>query len=296
MRQLDIISIDATLLDANMSLKPENKAFNPQLSEIIGSYIINLESSKERYSYIQKSVNSLELKVERIPAVNGYALPTTEINKKTDLRSYEQLMGCLPNLGTIGCSLSHFKTWETFLNSSFEYALIFEDDVSFDPTKLLATIEQLIQHNKLWDIASFNLEHGGTPLTIKNLSNNQKLVVYLTEVTFSGAYIINRKSAAKLLEKSLPIKMPLDYYFTRTWKLNLKFTGIEPRLVHQTFGNSDIYYTERLIDHKKSIFFKTRRATLQIQSYVIRFLYNLKIYITLKSKDWANNAVAIKKN
>ena len=155
----------------------------------------------------------------------------------------------------------------------------FEDDVSFDHTKLLSTIEQLIQNHKLWDIVSFNLEHRGTPLSIKNLSNNQRLVVYLTEVTFSGAYLINREAAAKLLKNALPIKMPIDYYFTRTWKLNLRFTGIEPRLVHQTFGTSDIYYTKKPINNNKNIFPKMNRAIYKLQSYTMRFLYNLKIYI-----------------
>ena len=35
--------------------------------------------------------------------------------------------------------------------------------------------------------------------------------------------------------------MPIDHYFTRSWELDIKFTGIEnPRLVTQSYGDSDI--------------------------------------------------------
>ena len=78
-----------------------------------------------------------------------------------------------------------------FLESPFEYAVIFEDDVSFDPTKLRLVIEELIQNNKYWDITSFEISHRGAPLTIKSFPDNQKLVVYLTEISHTGAYILN---------------------------------------------------------------------------------------------------------
>jgi hypothetical protein len=63
--------------------------------------------------------------------------------------------------------------------------------------------------------------------------------------------MINRKGAKNLLEKALPIKMPVDHYFTRDWELGIKFTGVEnPNLVHQTFGDSDIERTTKVQSEK----------------------------------------------
>lgn len=271
-----------------MSFTPQNnhEGHHQLLSEIVGSYIINLDSSTNRYNHIIKNVNPLGLKIERISAINGDSLSETELATKTDLKSYEQLLGHLPNLGTIGCSLSHIKVWQTFLASNFAYAMIFEDDVSFDHTKLLTTIEQLLQNDKLWDIATFNVLHNGTPLTVKKLLNNQRLVIYLTEITTSGAYIIDRKAAAKLLEKALPIKMPIDHYFTKSWKFNLKLVGIEPRIAYQTFGTSDIGHTKKLTSNKKTktVGFIIKYTVPKFCSYIYRFLYNLNLYIIIKSK------------
>lgn len=249
----------------------------------VGAYVINLERSKERYDYVKNNIEALGVQVERISAIDGNALTDVEISEKADLKTYKQFLGHLPKLGTIGCSLSHIKAWQTFLDSNFEFAIIFEDDVSFEPTKLKSTITQLIEDKKLWDINNFETAHGGTPLSIKSFSDGQKLVVYLTEVSHAGAYMINREAAHKLLEKALPIKMPIDHYFTRVWEFDLKFTGIEnPRLVYQTFGSSEIAQTKKLTQEKLPISHEIKRGIYKFQSYVMRFLYNFKVYLREK--------------
>lgn len=244
------------------------------------AYIINLDRSKDRYEYVKPNVDRLGIPVERISAVEGKALSDAEINTKVDLKTYLEFLSHLPKKGTIGCSLSHIKAWKAFLESPFEYAVIFEDDVSFDPTKLRLVIEELIQNNKYWDITSFEISHRGTPLTIKSFPDNQKLVVYLTEISHTGAYILNREAAVKLLEKALPIKMPIDHYITRGWEFGLRFTGIEnPRLVYQKYGTSEINQSERLLGDNINVFSVVKKCLYKLQSYIIRFLYNLKCYV-----------------
>lgn len=260
----------------------------------IGAYVINLDRSKERYEYVKHNINGLGIPVERISGIDGKTLSQEEINTKVDFHKYQQFLGHLPKLGMIGCTLSHIKAWQTFLESDFEYAIIFEDDISFEPIKVRAVIDRLIEQHKYWDMSNLEISHKGTPLTIKVLSDNQKLVVYLTEVTHAGAYIINKKAATKLLEKALPIKLPIDHYFTRSWEFGLKFTGVEPRLVYQTFGDSDLNATKRLTVTESSDKQKVEndpmqltalihRGAFKLQSYVIRFLYNLKCYFESKT-------------
>ncbi len=267
------------VLDTNIQYKDSTtKTVNS--NNKVGAYVINLERSKKRYEYVKNNIMALGISVERISAIDGNTFSQEQVNSTVDLQSYKQFLGHFPKLGTIGCSLSHIKSWQTFLDSNFEFAIIFEDDVSFDHEKLRIMIDELVENNKLWDINSFEISHNGTPLTIKSFSNNQKLVVYLTEVTHAGAYIINRKAAQRLLEKALPIRMPIDHYFTRAWEFDIKFTAIEnPRLVYQTFGISEIAKTPKLQEEKMPIFTIIKRGLYKSQSYVIRFLYNLKIYI-----------------
>lgn len=245
----------------------ENQSWNVNLSahksddfEGVGVYLINLDRSKERYQYVRKFIDGLGMEVNRISAVDGKTLKNEYIKQVLDVNKYEQYLGSAPKLGTIGCSLSHIKTWETFLNSNFEFALIFEDDIAFDPKELKATIDDLLNNKELWDINLFEIHHSGMPLSIKKLSNDRDLSIYLVKISHSGAYIINRKAAKNLLKNAIPIVMPVDHYFTRNWELDLKFTGIEPRIVHQSFGDSDISKTDKIEEESVGVVRGIKRA------------------------------------
>ncbi len=251
----------------------------PSSAEYSGttSYIINLDTSVGRYQYVKPKVYSLGYDVQRIRAVNGTALSKTYIDQVLD-SSYEIFQHRKPNFGTIGCYLSHLNTWKEFLQSESEFALIFEDDVDFNPDSLKKILEVLRKEKSLWDIVSFEISHSGLPLTLKK-TYNQKISIYLFEITHTGCYLINRKAARALIEKALPIKMPVDRYFTRSWEFNLKFIGIEPRLVHQKYGDSTISQTKSYRAKGRTYKDDIHAYRFKAQSYAIRFFYNLKIYV-----------------
>ncbi len=251
----------------------------------VGAYIINLDRSKERYEYVKQNVYNLGIPVQRISAVEGNVLSDLELKSLVDFDAYRRFLNGAPKKGTVGCSLSHIKAWETFLKSNFEYAIIFEDDVSFDPKKLKPIINELVDNHQYWDINNFESYHRSVPLTIKALQDNQKLVVYLTNVTHTGSYMINRKAALKLLEKSLPIKMPIDHYFTRGWEFGLTFTGVEnPRLVYQSYGTSEIEQSSVAKKHTRSMF-SVQRSLFQMKTGIIRMAYNMICYFQSFFKD-----------
>ncbi len=249
--------------------------------EGVGAYIINLDRSKERYASIKPHVDQLNLPTERIEAVDGSKLSEEEIKEKVDLEACRVFLGHTPKRGTIGCSFSHIKVWQTFLKSNYKYALVFEDDVSFEPNKLKVVMEDLFKNSDLWDVVNFEIHSDPRmPVSIKTLVNNHQLYLYLSKSTHTGCYMINRKAAKHLLEKALPIKMPVDHYFTRSWELGVRYTGVEnPMLVHQTFGDSDIKQTKILADENISTLVLLKSIMCTTQTSIIRFLYNLKEYL-----------------
>jgi glycosyl transferase family 25 len=259
--------------------KTDIKENNNYVKDSVVAYIINLDRSPERLKFVKENVERLNIPFERISAVDGNLLSQEEIQQKVSnaLKGFDRRN----KVGIFGCYLSHVKTWEIFLKSDAEFAIIFEDDVNFNPKILKETIDELIINKDLWDINTFDIRGNGMPVRIKKFSNGQSLVVYLTKVLNTGAYIINRKAAKKLLEKALPIKMQIDDYFTRIWELDLKFTGIEtPRLVYQMFGNDSDIENSRDIDNDKVDFITlVKRRIYQSQRAIIRFIYNLKVYL-----------------
>lgn len=257
-------------------------------SEDVITYLINLDRSVERYHYVLPSIQALGYNMERFSAVDGRAIPDEELSQYVDFDTYYKFMRYMPEKGTAGCSLSHFNVWERFLNSKYKYALVFEDDVSFDPRVLKRVVEELKQYEDKWDVVNLEVFHSGAPLTIQKLSStNTRLSVYLTKTSHTGAYLINREGARKLLLKAYPINMPVDHYFNRTWELGIKFTGVEPRLVYQTFGDSEIEHTKilkpRENDSKFSFYLlKVQCNIMQFQTHFMRFFHNLKLYFELK--------------
>jgi glycosyl transferase family 25 len=249
------------------------------------SYLINLEIAKDRLEYSLPPVKALNFPVQIISAVYGKNLPRSEIEKKVDIESYKVRMRLYPGFGTIGCSLSHIKTWKIFLESDYEFALIFEDDVCFEPKQLQDTVAELTMSPGSWDICLFSPYHHGNPLAIKRLGRtNKNLCVYLTRVTQSGAYILNRKAATRLLANALPIKLPLDHYFTRAWEFGLIFTGVEPRIVDQnSFGDSyiappvSVYRTGDV-----SNIFRFKAKLFKYKTRIYRLFYALATYMRVK--------------
>jgi glycosyl transferase family 25 len=227
-----------------------------------------------------RSIGELGLPLERISAVDGSELSEAEVMNIVDVATYRSYFKMLPERGSIGCSLSHEKVWRRFLESDYEYAVIFEDDVQFDPLELKKAIEFALENNDLWDLLLLEVIHHGFPIEIAPMGKHRSLAAYLTDVRHSGCYLINRKAAAALLQKFYPIKMPLDHYFTAIWEFDLKLLGIEPRLVHQRFGGSQI----KIGDSKKikNLSIKIDNATYIAKRSVVNFLYNCIIAINLK--------------
>ncbi len=255
------------------------------------SYLINLDVAVDRLDYALPAIEALDFPVQRVSAVHGKDLPSSVIEEKVDHESYKVRIGLHPGPGTIGCSLSHIKTWETFLESTFEYALIFEDDVIFEPRELHATVIELAKCPGLWDICLFSKHHSGNPLSLKHFKHtNNDLCVYLSKVTQSGAYLLNRKAAMNLLASALPINLPVDHYFTRGWELGLKFTGVEPRIADQSsFGDSYISRPPSVFDDPGGVnaLFKIKRKYFLTQTKISRAFFGLIFYLRTKLMNLA---------
>ena len=102
----------------------------------VGAFVINLDRSPERLAYVMPQVKALGFPVKRVVGIDGKKLSESEIENVTNNSTLAK------EKGTIGCTLSHMKAWREFLESNYEYAVIFEDDVAFDPEKLRITINE----------------------------------------------------------------------------------------------------------------------------------------------------------
>ncbi|MDR0662311.1 MAG: glycosyltransferase family 25 protein [Holosporales bacterium] len=252
-------------------------------------YVINLDRRPDRRVLILPLAEKIGFPLERVAAIDGNLLTSEQVNQVIDAEAFSVFTGRPPTQkGEIGCALSHLHVWEAFLRSPYQYALILEDDARFDPEKIRQVIFKLLTVAQNWDIVNFDFcdVHFGMPLTLSQIDREYRHVIYIAKTLHAGAYLINRKAARALYAHALPIKMPVDLFFTRGWELGLTFTGVEPHLVHQANIGSDLwdrrnheFSWSRIIPLTK---FYIGWKVFKTKSRIMRLFYNLKRYFQLK--------------
>ncbi|ETZ04553.1 glycosyltransferase family 25 protein [Holospora undulata] len=210
-------------------------------SHLVG-VVLNLRRSPKRYESFMRLACELPFEVNRLEAKDGKDLSEDFKDLFVDERGYGwHYGGKFPSSGTIGCYLSHRLAWEKMVQHAIPWMVVFEDDITFCP-KLLSKVlcELLIQYKDHVDICSFSLRGKGMPLKVGKVLTH-RLCVYGRDVYCAGAYLLNLKSAKQLFKYSFPMQFQIDDYYTQTWRWNLVFTGLEPRVAcHDDHVLSDI--------------------------------------------------------
>ena len=87
----------------------------------VTAYLINLDRDSERLNWCVNQFAKLRMEFTRIPAVDMFELSNTSSDLVTP--------------GVMACWLSHKRVLSDFLATSFDYALIFEDDFKVENIK-----------------------------------------------------------------------------------------------------------------------------------------------------------------
>jgi glycosyl transferase, family 25 len=184
-------------------------------------YVISLERATERRLSIKNQMAKLNLEYEIIDAVDGRTMNDQDIQKAVDENVYnwyktESWMPC----GVIGCTLSHVKFFEKFLESNSDWAVIIEDDVI-----LYNDFEKVINA-----IAKQNVENEVTLLFYQTAKVNEEIIILqntrkdlvdsyslyqpkdMNKVGSTAGYIVSRKVAKKLLYKQKPMSCVSDWW------------------------------------------------------------------------------------
>ena len=161
-------------------------------------YLLNLDKSTDRLANVKPLIEGLGYAYTRVPAVYGKELSQEYRKSVTNPAKYRLLMHNNIGTGTIGCYLSHINIWKEFLQSQHSYALIFEDDVEFEPKKLKKLVDLLLASNDDWDLVNIDVNRHGFAKPVKQLSQLFRLVQFRVRVGNTSCYLINRQAAIAL--------------------------------------------------------------------------------------------------
>lgn len=199
----------------------------------MNAYIINMPDALERRQHLEKIFAPLDINAIFIEAIVGKEIELPD--PRYSEGCYRKAHGKRTNPGELGCYFSHIKALEVFLDSEDNHAIICEDDIEFEDL-FQDVIKEALEHEKRFDLLRISGLHRGSPVKIVSLKNGYSLSCCLTRQAGSGAYLVNRKAACKMIKALLPMWLPYDHAFDREWLWGVKSMCIDPMPVQQNIG------------------------------------------------------------
>src|SRR5262245_2289187 len=170
--------------------------------------VINLDRSTRRLEQVSKQFQRAGIPFTRLPAVDGARLPKVAI---------PYFDGSPLGPGEMGCYASHILAWQRIAAGEFgPAALVCEDDIELCDgfAELLGSLADKLPAG--WDLARLSSTPKRAAIAMSSLDDNYRLVRYSRQPPLSGAQLVSRAGAGKLLKRELRTR-PVDQDFRRPW-------------------------------------------------------------------------------
>ena len=216
---------------------------------MLKTYIINLERSKDRLDNTLSQLDSSNLDISILKAVDGRTMSSDEVKELCDAQALKEHPTWLTP-GAIGCSLSHLNAYQRMLEDDVDYALILEDDNNY-PSDLYERCMSWVPHREENEVCLLYYEsHGPCEFSSRSLIelNATNSLVYPIKKNgpiTTGAYLITKQAAKRLADLILPVRVAAD-----TWHYFIDEGALEnlrcyyPLIVHDANFKSSIGYSK----------------------------------------------------
>jgi glycosyl transferase family 25 len=187
------------------------------------AFYINLDRDVARRAAIERELQQIGLKAERIAGVDGERVPP---NLQPFFFENGVRVSRLSS-GEVGCYASHLTAMQLILDRALEWALVIEDDVRLH-SRLTDIVKAAIACAPSdWDFIKLCRYPplGGKP--IAKLAAGRTLVRYCRIPNSTGGYLVSKAGAKKLLARH-PKTIPIDSDMRRPWLSGLEVFGVTP--------------------------------------------------------------------
>ncbi len=237
----------------------------------IPAYLINLPRATARREKMEAQLATLGLAYTLFPGVDGRA-EEARLLANTDQAAFERNMGRKILIGGIGCYHSHLGVWEAFLASDAPIALVMEDDVVFHDD-FLPAMALAIKAQAHWDVLKLNRIRAKLPISQGQIGP-YRLNAYLGPNTGTGAYLINRATAAKLLPAMRRVTRATDHEINRFFVHDFRLRGLEPFPSHVDDGGISLITGTGFADVRKFPWYqRLPHYRLKAGNYLRRFIW-----------------------
>ncbi|MDX3774630.1 glycosyltransferase family 25 protein [Chromatiaceae bacterium AAb-1] len=176
-------------------------------------FIINLDSSPERYQSASKQLAELDLSAERFSGVYGKNLSAEQVDACYDRTLNKSKFRRPLSPGEIGCYLSHRALWQKMVDDNIPVAVILEDDIEIS-AGFVQALQQLSRLSN-WDMIKISDDRNGQGEQRLKLDDTYTLVNFRKVPNCTTAYAITLQGAKKLLSRKKffrPVDVDLQFY------------------------------------------------------------------------------------
>lgn len=205
----------------------DTNTFNKKIDVI---YYINLDKRHDRRQQFLQEMLNIGFPEEKIVRISGVEMP---------------------GRGDLGCSRSHIKTMEHFIESGHTNCIVFEDDFEFlRPThEVRSAFNYFFTYDIPYDVCMISANEVDTDRSdysiLKRVINVQTTAGFMVHKDFAPTLLDNFKEGADLLEGSYETGTPngAEYAVDQYWKRlqpDSKWFMFYPKLGKQRGSVSDI--------------------------------------------------------
>lgn len=235
------------------------------------AWLINLPRATTRRERMEAQLGPMGLPYTLFPGVDGRA-EEARLLANTDVEAFRRNMGREILIGGIGCYHSHLGVWEAFLATGRPHALVMEDDVVFHDD-FLPALRLAMRAEAHWDLLKLNRIRAKLPIPQGRIGP-YRLMAYLGPNTGTGAYLINRATAAKLLPAMLRVTRATDHEINRFFVHDFRLCGLEPFPSHVDDGGQSLITGAGFADVRKFPWYRRLpHYGLRAGNYGRRFLW-----------------------
>lgn len=170
--------------------------------------VINLDRSPGRLAKITGRLGALGQSFFRVSGIDGLSLTDEEISKvRRNSSNWTPL-----NAGEVGCFLGHRKCWETIAIGTRKHGCVLEDDAVLSD-HFPEAIEAVSHLPGDWDILKLDTTFKRVWMDSHSVAIGTLRAVRLRSGHYgAGAYILSKRGAQKLLERSETFSLGVDIF------------------------------------------------------------------------------------
>lgn len=192
------------------------------------AYVINMDANTARLANCAATLEGQGIAWERVPGVDGWALPPGEVARVYDARANAR-RGRHPLIGPeIGCYLSHVEAWRRIAAGTAAGGAVFEDDFAADDS-LAQVLDLLATGSEGYDMVKlFAFDADPRAVARAPLGRRHALIEPYRVPTCLIGYTLSQDAAARLAARALPFFRPVDEDQKFLWETRLRVGLVTP--------------------------------------------------------------------